>query len=184
MENPSTRVRLTYRDILALPDDLLRHELIDGEHIVSPAPSTRHQRAIGNLYLHLRLYLGRNPLGEVLFAPFDVLFSEHDMVEPDLIYMSNECRRRHLNDKRLVGPPDIAVEVLSPSSHTLDGKRKLGLYERFAVPEYWLVDPEARTVRVHRLQEGRLVPADRLADRPLTTPLLPDFVLPLARLFE
>jgi Uma2 family endonuclease len=198
MAIPSISVRLTYRDILALPDDLLRHELIDGEHIVSPAPGTPHQRTVGNLYLHMRIYLQRYAIGEVILSPFDVLFSQHDMVEPDLLYISNERRRRQLNEKRLVGPPDLAVEVLSPSSRVLDEQRKLRLYERFAVSEYWLIDPTDETVRVYRRHENNLVLAERLSrrtdtsappsaqgaqGRPLTSPLLPGLELSMPALF-
>jgi Uma2 family endonuclease len=207
MQNPSISVRLTYRDILALPDDLLRHELIDGEHIVSPAPNVAHQRVVGNLYFHLRIYLERHPVGVALLSPFDVLLSEHDMVEPDLIYFSNDSKRRQLNEKRLVGPPDLAVEVLSPSTRRLDETRKLLLYESFCVAEYWLIDPDEEAVRVYRMKGKSLVLADRLprsgapsSDSPgsaapdrrfamsapgrtLTTPLLPDLALPLTKLF-
>ena len=191
MQNPSISVRLTYRDILALPDDLLRHELIDGEHIVSPAPSIRHQRILRNLTVALAHYLAAHPLGEVLFAPLDVLFSEHDMVEPDLIYISEDRKRRQLNEQRLVGPPDLAVEVLSPSTRRLDETRKLRLYERFGVSEYWLIDPDEETLRIHRLVKERLVLAILLTRaaagddaRDLSTPLLPGLAIPLGAIFE
>jgi Uma2 family endonuclease len=190
MQNPSISVRLTYRDILALPDDLLRHELIDGEHIVSPAPVIRHQRILRNLTVCLAIHLAAHPQGEVLFAPVDVLFSEHDMVEPDLVYISDERGRRQLNEKRLVGPPDLAVEVLSPSTRKIDETRKLRLYERFGVSEYWLVDPEQETVRIHRQVKDRLVLATMLSrqvgtiEQNLSTPLLPGLAIPLAAIFE
>jgi Uma2 family endonuclease len=212
MQNPSLSVRLTYRDILALPDDLLRHELIDGEHIVSPAPILAHQRVVGNLYFHLRIYLERHPVGVALLSPLDVLLSEHDMVEPDLIYISEDRKRRQLNAKRLVGPPDLAVEVLSPATRRLDETRKLRLYESFGVSEYWLIAPDEETVRVYRMKGKSLVLADRLPrsgapaagspgsgsprsvapgprlamsapGRPLTTPLLPGLALPMTKLF-
>jgi Uma2 family endonuclease len=190
MENPSTRVRLTYRDILALPDDLLRHELIDGEHIVSPAPGTKHQRALLKLAVALETFLVAHPLGTVFIAPYDVLLSPHDMVEPDLVYISNERARRQLDEKRLNGPPDLAIEVLSPSTRRRDETKKLQLYERFGVPEYWLVDPEAETVHVHRLRARRLVQAavlsrDAEGGAPdLSTPLIPGLAIPLGAIFE
>ena len=189
MQNPSTSVRLTYRDILALPDDLLRHELIDGEHIVSPAPGTRHQVVVVNLAAHLHAFLRQHRLGLVLVAPFDVLLSEHDMVEPDLIYLSEDRKRLQLNAKRLVGPPDLAVEVLSPSTRRLDETRKLRLYERFGVSEYWLIDPDEETIRIHRLVKERLVLAIMLSRaaagaQDLSTPLLPGLAIPLAAIFE
>ncbi len=190
MQFPSTSVKLTYRDLLALPDDLLRHELIDGEHIVSPAPNLGHQRALCNLYFHLRTYLERHRLGEAILAPFDVVFSMHDVVEPDLLYVANWRRQSHLNERRLAGPPDLAVEVLSPSTRTLDETRKLRLYERFAVSEYWLIDPKNETVRIYRLVDGDLALVDTLGRngtrrlQSLSTPLFPKLSIPLAVLFE
>jgi Uma2 family endonuclease len=199
MAIPSISVRLTCRDILALPNDLLRHELIDGEHIVSPAPGTRHQVVLLNLASHLHLFVRERRPGSVLAAPFDVVLSEHDIVEPDLIYLSAKRARRQLDEKRLVGPPELAVEVLSPSTRRLDETRKLHLYERFGVGEYWLVDPDNETIRIHRLVRQHLMLAtllsrhggpggdhgDRGADaQDLSTPLLPGLAIPLAAIFE
>ncbi len=190
MAIPSISVRLSYRDILGLPNDLLRHELIDGEHIVSPAPGTRHQLVLLNLAFHLHAFVRQHRLGLILPAPFDVVLSEHDMVEPDLIYLSAESAKRYLNKKRLVGPPDLAVEVLSPSTRKVDETRKLRLFERFGVREYWIVDPDNETMRIHRLVHEQLVLAIMLArgDGPntqdLSTPLLPGLAVPLAAIFE
>jgi Uma2 family endonuclease len=190
MQNPSISVRLTYRDLLVLPDDRLRHELIDGEHIVSPAPGFRHQCVLRNLAGRLFIFLLAHPLGEMVFAPFDVLLSEHDVVEPDLLYVSNERKRRQLHQKHLVGPPDLAVEVLSPSTRHIDERRKLRLYERFEVSEYWVVDPDTETVRIYRLANDRLLLSALLSLNQgtdmhhLSTPLLPDLTIPLSQIFE
>ncbi len=190
MAIPSISVRLTYRDILALPDDLLRHELIDGEHIVSPAPAIRHQRILRNLTVRLAVHLAAHPRGEVFFAPVDVLFSKHDMVEPDLLYISNERKQLQLDAKRLNGPPDLAVEVLSPSMRKLDETRKLHLFERFGVSEYWIVDPDSETVQIYRLVNDRLVLSASLSCemgtdvRHISTPLLPGLMIPLNQIFE
>ncbi len=190
MQNPSISVRLTYRDLLALPDDRLRHELIDGEHIVSPSPSFRHQAVLRNLAGRLFIHLLAHPLGEMVFAPFDVLLSEHDVVEPDLLYISNERKQLRLDARCLTGPPDLAVEVLSPSTRGLDERRKLRLYERFRVSEYWIVDPENETVQVYRLINDRLLLSASLSRNQgtevhhLSTPLLPDLMLPLNQIFE
>jgi Uma2 family endonuclease len=82
-------VKLTYDDFVLLPDDGKRHELIDGEHHVTPSPNLKHQRVSGNLYFPIRLWLESNPAGQLFSAPFDVVFSRFDVVEPDLLYMSN-----------------------------------------------------------------------------------------------
>jgi Uma2 family endonuclease len=189
MRNTSPLLRLTYRDLLELPEDGLRHELIDGEHYVTPAPGERHQSASFRLSGLLFEYLRRQPIGRAYAAPFDVLLSELDFVEPDLIYLSNERWQRQMNRHRLVGPPDLVVEILSPSTHKIDEGAKLRLYERSGIGEYWLIDPVGETVRVHRLEAGRLqlhaeLARERGAPAPvLTTPLLPDFQAPLDCIF-
>ena len=90
MRPPASDVRFTYDDFLQFPDDGKRHELIDGEHFVTASPNTRHQRVLGNLHWLLRRHLETDPRGEVFIAPFDVVFSQFDVVEPDLLYMSHE----------------------------------------------------------------------------------------------
>jgi Uma2 family endonuclease len=177
--------RLTYEDFLLFPDDGKRHELIDGEHYVTPAPSVRHQRILQHLNRLLDGFAEAHGLGKVFFAPLDVLLSEHDVVEPDLMFISNE-RASIVTAAHLRGAPDLAVEVLSPSSRRQDEVLKRGLYERAGVDEYWLVDPEAETVKVFRREGARYgrptllsaVDGDRLA-----TPKLPGFEAELAAVF-
>jgi Uma2 family endonuclease len=82
-------VRLTYDDFVQFPDDGLRHELIDGEHYVTPSPNLKHQAVLGNLHLVIGNWLAEHPVGRAFFAPFDVIFTRFDVVEPDLLYMSN-----------------------------------------------------------------------------------------------
>src|SRR5215471_9516977 len=82
-------VKLTYEDFLLFPDDGKRHELIDGEHYVTPSPTTKHQHVSGNLHWLLRSYLEAHPIGRVFYAPLDTIFSDFDIVEPDLLYMSH-----------------------------------------------------------------------------------------------
>ncbi len=86
----SPGVKLTYDDFVLFPDDGKRHELIDGEHYGTPSPNLKHQRICGNLYWLIRSYLELHRIGQVYFAPFDVVFSNFDVVEPDLLYLSNE----------------------------------------------------------------------------------------------
>jgi len=190
MKNPSSNMKLTYQDLLRLPDDLLRHELIDGVHIVTPAPFTKHQRVVVNLGWLLRAYLEEHPLGQVYVAPVDVWFSDVNVVEPDLLYVSRERLERQLTSKNLKGPPDLVVEVLSPSTRRRDRGLKRQLYERYGVSEYWLIDPDAETVQVCRLEAGRLDPRIELRREPgaagplLATPLLPGLEIPLGKLFD
>lgn len=179
--------RLTYDDFLLFPDDGKRHEIIDGVHYVTPAPNRRHQQLVGRLYLRLATFLESNPaLGELYFAPFDVVLSHYDVVEPDLLLVAGS-QRDILTDKNVQGPPALVVEVLSKSTRKRDAQTKRRLFERTGVQEYWLVDPELDTVQVFRPDEGRLRRVAELTaedDDTLTTPLLPGWSLMLQDLFR
>ena len=108
-----TSARMTYEDLLLLPDDGLRHELIDGVHYVTASPVTRHQRILRKLAVEIELWLRDHPIGEMFFAPLDVVLSRYDVVVPDLIYVSAE-RSGGIEEKGLFAAPDLAVEILSP----------------------------------------------------------------------
>jgi Uma2 family endonuclease len=178
---PSTR--LTYDDYLRLPDDGLRHEIIDGEHYVTASPVTRHQRILLNLSHLIQSYLDAHPIGELFFAPVDVLLSEHDIVVPDLVFISTE-RARVVTTKNVQGAPDLVVEILSPSTRSRDERLKRDLYERVGVAEYWLVDPERNLVVAYRRAPGGFdAPREYAASETLATVLLPGFELSLVRLF-
>jgi Uma2 family endonuclease len=187
MHRAPERVRMTYDDLLAIPDDGLRHELIDGEHIVSPSPGSAHQLIVGNLYLLLGTFLRDQPLGVAMLAPFDIVFSRHDVVEPDLIYFSIDRFRAIVGEKNAQGAPDLAVEIVSPWSRRRDEVTKRRLYERWGVSEYWVVDPELESVKVYRLTDriySRTAELSVEAGDSLNTPLLPGLSLTLASLFE
>jgi Uma2 family endonuclease len=169
---------LTYEDLQAFPEDNLRRELIDGELIVTAAPRRRHQQVVARLLTELMLYC-REHGGEVLPAPFDVYFSETNVVEPDLIYVRPENLGR-FDERYYPAAPDLVVEVSSPSTRRLELVRKRKLYERFGVPEYWFVDLDADRVEVHRLEEGRFGRPVLLArGETLETPQAPGLALPL-----
>lgn len=189
MQGAPDGVRLSYEDLLALPDDGLRHELIDGEHFVTPAPRSAHQLISGNLYQTLRNHLrdtAERPAGVVLYAPFDVVFTPHDVVEPDLVYFTAERFRQVVTDLNAQGPPNLAIEIMSPSTRRRDEVLKRRLYERMGVGEYWIVDPESAEIKVHRLAGGsyQLTELSRDAHDVLETPLLPALRLPLSAVFE
>jgi len=190
MENTSSPVRLTYADLCRLPDDGMRHELIDGEHYVTPAPRPKHQRVSGRLHLRLGTFLENHPLGRVYYAPLDVVLTDFDCVEPDLLYVSRERERRQMTEKYLEGAPDLVVEILSPSTKQVDQGVKHRLYERFLVKEYWIVDPEKETVKVYRQEDDRLQLCEELSRQGgmsvsvLTTPLLPGLAIPLDKIFD
>jgi Uma2 family endonuclease len=178
--------KLTYDDLLAMPDDGLRHEIIDGVLYVSPSPATPHQFTVGKLHQAIANYLDDHPVGEVYLAPFDVVFTKHDVVEPDLLFIRAE-RLAVLTDRNVTGAPDLVIEVLSPGTRRVDLTLKRDLFEREGVREYWIVDPVEGTIAVHHRRVRALVPVESLAtsaDDAITSPLLPGFRVPLARLFR
>jgi Uma2 family endonuclease len=178
--------RLTYEDFLSFPDDGRRHELIDGDHYVTPSPATVHQRLVGRLYRALGNFLEVSHLGEAFVAPFDVVLSNHDVVEPDVLVILND-QLDVLTDEHVRGAPAIVVEILSPGTRRRDETLKRDLYARAGVREYWMVDPGREAVTICRRSEpGVLVTTATLATSAgdaLASPLLPEFVLPLSVLF-
>ncbi|MDP2054303.1 MAG: Uma2 family endonuclease [Acidobacteriota bacterium] len=177
--------RLTYDDFLLFPDDGQRHELIDGEHYVTPTPVLRHQRLLGRLHLAVADYLRGHPgHGEVLLSPFGIVFSKWDVVEPDLMFIARD-QPHILTEKNIVGAPALVVEILSPSTRRRDQTLKLRLFEKHGVREYWMVDPDHDTVTVDRLDEnGAFTRFGVLGvEAALSTPLLPGWTLPLGQLF-
>jgi Uma2 family endonuclease len=180
-------VKLTYDDFLLFPDDGKRHELIDGEHYVTPSPNRKHQRISGNLYLLIGMWLEDHPIGQIYYAPFDVILSMFDVVEPDLLYMSNERAAKVLTDANVKGAPELVIEIGSEGTRKRDETIKRRLYERSGVSEYWVVDPEIDVIRVYRRDaKGFGRPHELRADAgdTLTTPLLPGLSLPLSRAFR
>lgn len=146
------RVRYTYEDYAKTPDDV-RYQLIDGELILSPSPTFYHQRISAVLFVELRLWAESNGAGEVVSAPMDVYFTETDLAQPDILFISEE--RMHIVEDRYVrGAPDLVIEILSPSTSGLDLGAKMGLYALHGVPHYWIADPDTRTTRTLRLEAG------------------------------
>jgi Uma2 family endonuclease len=187
MKTNATGAKLTYDDFLLFPDDGQRHELIDGEHYVTPSPNLTHQRLLGNFHWLLRGYLESNQAGEIFMAPLDVVFSHFDVVEPDLLYVSRERGRTILTEKHVRGTPELVIEIGSPSTRRRDETIKRRLYERFGVDEYWLVDPAQDVVRVLRRRGdrfGRVRELTREAGDVLTSPLFPGLELRLADIFK
>ncbi|KAF0241920.1 MAG: hypothetical protein FD180_4210 [Planctomycetota bacterium] len=139
-----TRMRKTVADYMAYDEE--RVELIDGEFLVTASPTPRHQEVIGNLYVLLRYQLKKFRATKVYLSPFDTILSRFDVVQPDLVLLSNGSLKR-LRPK-LEGPPDVAIEVLSKLSKKHDLVTKRNLYHEFRFPEYWIVDPDKETVTV------------------------------------
>jgi Uma2 family endonuclease len=187
----SSRLKLTYDDFVLFPDDGQRHELIDGEHFVTPSPNTKHQTISMNLVAVLSMWLEAHPVGRLFHAPYDVVFSNFDVVEPDLLYLSNERMASVITPQHVRGAPNLVIEIGSPGTRRRDETIKRRLYERFGVDEYWVVDPELDRVRIHRREAGateagfgRPVEFSREAGDVVTTPLLPDLRISLERIFR
>jgi Uma2 family endonuclease len=180
-------VKLTYDDFLQFPDDGKRHELIDGEHYVTPSPNTKHQRVSGNLHLLIGVWLESHPIGQIFYAPFDVVFTNFDVVEPDLLYLSNARAKEALTAVHVLGVPELVIEIGSPSTRQRDETVKRRLYERAGVTEYWVVDPELDLIRVYRRESAgfaRPVELSAEAGDVLSTALLPGLDIPLSRVFR
>ena len=179
--------KLTVEDYELFPEgDGKRHELIDGEHVVTAAPFIPHQQLLGELFMAVHGFVRQHDLGMVLFAPVDVELSRHDMLQPDMLFVSKQ-RMHIVSRRRFHAAPDLAVEVLSASTRRLDEIRKRARYEQFGVQELWLLDLSIDGMRIYRrAAPGEpfgpalqlLSPADTLE-----SPLLPGFSLPLRELF-
>jgi Uma2 family endonuclease len=155
----ATRIVLTYADYAAIPSDGKRYELHEGELSVTPAPGTRHQQIVGNLYLALRHHADAARLGQVFVSPVDCILSDTTVVQPDLVFVAS-TRLAVISARGIEGPPTLVVEVLSPSTVSVDRAVKLQLYARHGVACYWIVDPDARRIDAYVLSEGAYQPAD------------------------
>jgi Uma2 family endonuclease len=150
----TTARKLTYADYEKMPADGFRHEIIEGEEFMTPAPNLDHQTVVLNIAALLRAHALSRKLGRVFVAPTDVVLSENDIVEPDVVFVS-EKRLSILTEKNIQGAPDLVVEVLSPSTAAEDRGRKLSTYDRTGVDEYWIVDPQGRTVEIREFGSSR-----------------------------
>lgn len=188
--NPAIDIRekYTYADYLNWPNDE-QWELIDGyPYAMSPAPVRKHQGILGELYRKLSDFFDDRPC-RVYVAPFDVRLAEdysddhliENVVQPDI---SVFCKKESLDDKGAIGPPTLAVEILSPSTARKDVKTKLLLYQKYGVEEYWIVDPEAETTEVLILDDtGKYNPGEVFKEK-LTSTKFEDLSIELKSLFD
>jgi Uma2 family endonuclease len=175
-------IALTYEDYLGFPDDGKRHEILEGEHSMTPAPSPNHQFVVGRLlyFFHLQVQ------GGVAYAaPIDVILNETTIVQPDVCYLG-EAKLSQVMRHGIVGAPDVAVEVLSPGTTRLDQVTKRHLYAKHGVAEYWIVEQERDAVRISTWSEaGYRAEADRLlsGEERLTSSCAPGLDVPVRELF-
>ena len=174
----------TYEDYLAFPEDGKRYEIIEGDYHMSPAPRTRHQDISGNLFSLLKVYFKGTKKGRVFAAPTDVILSDINIVQPDLLVIL-AARTSIITEKNIQGAPDLVIEILSETTRKTDEVVKKKLYERYGVLEYWIVDPELALVKIYRLTDGRYAKAEEVAEErgeTLTTVLLPGLDISLTEL--
>ena len=175
--------RFGYSDLLAMPEDGRRYEVQGGELVVVAAPLFRHQSAVLEVATILNAYR-RKAGGRVVTAPFDIVFDEYDVVQPDVVFFRAE--RLHLVQLDVVtrAAPDIAVEVLSPSTASIDRGRKMEMFARYGVPEYWIDDPVRLEIEVHALDNGAYRCAQiATSGDTVRSVLLPDLAFTTARIF-
>ena len=172
---------LTYEDYVGLPDDGRRYEILDGELEVSPAPAPRHQGVLRNLLFILHGHVQERGLGSVYCAPIDVILSADSIVQPDLVFIAAD-RESIVTERAIEGPPDLAVEILSPWSDRRDRVAKAGLYARYGIRHYWIADPVARTLETYGAEgaEYRLIATREGASR-VRTALFPRLEIDLGR---
>jgi Uma2 family endonuclease len=148
--------KYSYREYQYYPNDGFRHEIIDGEHFMSPAPSTKHQAVSSNLQFQLYSQIKLTNRGSVFAAPTDVELATHDIVQPDLIVVMND-QKHIITPKRILGVPKLLVEILSESNPDHDRVLKFEMFARVGVAEYWIVDAEDETLEQWILEDGNFV---------------------------
>jgi len=175
-------LKFTYEDYLKLTTySDKRYEILEGELYMVPSPNTRHQRISRNLEFILYRFVEERGLGEILYAPYDVILSFTDVTQPDIIYVSKE-RAEVITEKNIEGAPDLVIEILSPSSQERDRDIKKKVYAKAGVREYWIVDPEEKAVEVYRMGKKGYTLSGRFFDK-LTSSTFPGLVINLLEIF-
>lgn len=177
---------LTIADLAAMPEDENRYELFEGELFVSRAPSLSHQRILGNLYFLLRTYLDQNPIGEFLLTP-GVIFDELNSAIPDAVFLTNSQLEHLGSDPHIHEAPTLAIEILSPGKENLrrDREVKRQVYGKYGIQEYWIADPEGRSLEIYRLENRIFKLVATVADEDeVSSPLLPGFQCIVHQIFK
>ncbi|HIC95945.1 TPA: Uma2 family endonuclease [Candidatus Bipolaricaulota bacterium] len=190
MKEPKAKIKFTYEDYKSLPEsETKRYELLGGELVMVPSPSTSHQRISRRLEFILQAFVEERGLGEVYDAPLDVVLGEgeeREVVQPDILYIS-EGRSGIIAAEEIRGAPDLIIEIISPATAERDRTYKKTLYARHGVKEYWIVDPEAKMVEVYTLGERgfELIKAYKAeAEEVLSSPLLEGLEVALKEVFR
>ncbi|MGZ8842206.1 MAG: Uma2 family endonuclease [Pyrinomonadaceae bacterium] len=178
--------QMTVDDLDAMPEDGNRYEVIEGELFVSRAPGLPHQIITGNILHQFMNYLDENPIGRIVSTP-GLILSRHSGVIPDLVFYSHARGDEIIWNERLNAAPEIVIEILSAGRENISRDRvtKRRLYAKHGVSEYWIVDSENRSIEIYRVAGESLDLATLLRnDDQVTSPVLPGFSCPLAKIFE
>ncbi len=184
-KRPTRKADLTYEDYLLLPDDGKRYEIMEGELYMSPSPIPRHQNILRELLRRLDAFVEQNRLGLVFLAPCDVVLSEHNVVQPDLVFVSRD-NLGIVTEQNLQGAPDLVVEITSARTKERDVHLKKRLYAAFGVREYWIVFSDENRIEVWRLNEsGTYTLAQTFGENDtLESVLFPGLQIPLSKVFR
>jgi Uma2 family endonuclease len=179
-----TRRPLTVHDYMLMPEGGPRYQLIDGEIHMAPAPSRFHQHISGNIEFILRKYLEQNPIGVVYHAPFDVVLTDINVFQPDILFVS-KAHEAVLTEHGAEGAPDFVVEILSKKTAHLDKGAKREVYARTGVTELWIINPETRRVGVYCLQKDMETPSATYDDASrFESPLFPGLMFETNEFFK
>ena len=181
---PETRRLYTYAELIAeMPETNQPHELWDGELIMAPAPFFDHQKILLRFYRRLDDWVSSRNLGEVITSPIDMVLSPHRAVQPDVAFIAKD--RLAIIQRVIMGPADLVAEIVSLQGRSRDRIEKRDLYEQHGVKEYWIIDPEAQTVEVLALVNGRYELVLRsLPGETASSRLLPGFEVSVGDLFR
>ncbi|MDP2602327.1 MAG: Uma2 family endonuclease [Deltaproteobacteria bacterium] len=180
---PQGKIVLTYDNYCELPNDRNRYEILDGELSVTPAPRTKHQSISSHLHRILANHIVANQLGNIYAAPTDLILAPTTVVQTDLIFIGND-RRGIVTERAIEGPPTLAIEILSPSTHRIDRETKAQLYAKYAVPHYWLIDPDQQTLETYELAGDRYQLIGKVQNAEVFAPaLFPGLSIPVADLW-
>jgi Uma2 family endonuclease len=179
MENQVVQVEVTQPGA-----DFDLTQIINGEEIVMPSPLSIHQIILGNLFLELSLFVRKTKAGRVCTAPLDVILEEGvNRVQPDILFVRQD--RLGIIRNFVEGAPDLIIEIISPSSLDMDTTEKKEIYERFGVPEYWIVEPRLKLIEVFSLEGGKYrLDNYAVESGTVTSRLLPGFAVDLEIIFE
>lgn len=154
-----TKATYTYEDYAKLPEGA-PYQLIGGKLVMTPAPGKKHQNILIELAFMFKEFIKINNIGELAVAPRDVFLAPGETYQPDILFITNERLEISAEDK-VNGAPDLVVEILSPSTAYYDLRKKYKAYEKYGVREYWIVDPEEKSIEVYGASDGKFVLAMR-----------------------